>query len=387
MRIRENLNSVTFQQHKIPFLNNKNNNKIGVVYGVVTTENTPTKKQFERAGGFNSIGAVFFKEFSQFNNKDIINDNFLDGCQIAKPYSSNLLIPLIGEVINIISSPSAASTLSNNAEQNYYTEIINVFGNIQHNSISENDLGNTFIEKSNIRNLLPFEGDLLIQGRKGNGIRFGCTTKSLSSLNEWSKIGEDGNPITILTNGYSTDENNLKPHSEKINEDKSSIYLTSNQSIPLIPDRNDELNSFTKPIQTSKYFHSQIIMNSDRITLNSKKDELMLFSKTNIELSTNNIINLNAKKWINFNSPVILLGTDGNKPPTEPLLLGNKTKELLSELIQIITDLGNSLSSVTTPPQGSPLVGVNVAGTELVEKISAVQNKLKNITSTVSYTV
>lgn len=388
MRYRENLNSVTFLQNKVNLTQQNLVNKIGIVYGIITTENTPTKKQFERAGGFNSIGAIFFKDFSSFNNNDVINDKFLDGCQIAKPYSVNLPIPLIGEVVNIKYSPSPASVLSKNAEQSYYTDIINIFGNIQHNSVSKHSLGDTFIEKSDVRNLIPFEGDVIFQGRKGNGLRFGSTTKNLPNVNEWSKVGEDGDPITILVNGYITsDTSSLQPNIEEINKELSSVYLTSTQLIPLTPDRNDILNPLTKPLHPNKYFSSQILMNSDRVVINSKKDEIMLFAKSNIELNTNNIINFNANDRIHLNSPVILLGTKDNKAPTEPLLLGNTTKELLNELISAIQELGNNLSSVITTPQGSPLTQVNLAGKDIVSKLNTIQSKLKNITSNSNFTV
>ncbi len=386
MRIRENLSSITHSQNKNP-TQKKENKKVGIVYGVITTENTPTKKQFERAGGYNAIGSVFYKNYTQFNNEETINDELLDTCQIAKPISVNTSLPLIGELVNIIVAPSQASSLSKNANQSYYTNAINLSGNVQQNSISNNPLGNTFIEKADIRNLIPFEGDVIYQGRKGNGIRFGSTTKNIKA-NEWSETGEDGDPITILVNGYVTTDKNLLPNVEEINKEKASIYLTSTQTIPLEPDLKGEINPFTKPLYPNKYLFSQILMNADRITLNSKKNELMFFAKTNIELCTKNVINLNAGSRTHINSPIILLGTkDGGKAPTEPLLLGNKTKDLLNDLISLLGELGNDLSSVISTPKGSPLVGVNMAGKNVISKLSNIQNKLKEINSTSNFTV
>ena len=60
--------------------------KVGRVYGVVTTNNTPTLKQFSRAGEYGGTGTVFFLDYD--NAKNIIGNNtdtFLDTCDIAKP--------------------------------------------------------------------------------------------------------------------------------------------------------------------------------------------------------------------------------------------------------------------------------------------------------------
>jgi hypothetical protein len=39
--------------------------QVGRVYGLVTTENTPTKEQFERVGGFDAMGTVFYRDYNQ----------------------------------------------------------------------------------------------------------------------------------------------------------------------------------------------------------------------------------------------------------------------------------------------------------------------------------
>jgi hypothetical protein len=49
----------------------------GKVFGVVTTENTPTEKQFKRAGGFNGIGTIFYLDYSRTKNiPGSIGDDF-----------------------------------------------------------------------------------------------------------------------------------------------------------------------------------------------------------------------------------------------------------------------------------------------------------------------
>ena len=48
----------------------------------------------------------------------------------------------------------------------------------------------------NTKNMLPFEGDMILEGRFGNSIRFGSSTPK--GKNNWSENDSEGDPITIL---------------------------------------------------------------------------------------------------------------------------------------------------------------------------------------------
>jgi len=388
MRVKENLSSIVSSIGK----NNSAasfSSQIGKVFGVITTKNTPNKELYEKYGNESGIGTIFYLDFN--SSKDTSSNNIdLKTCKIAKPYNPFIQdYPLVGELVELIDGPAPSSQVGNNLYVKYYKGVINIWNNNQQNSLTTDPLGKTFKEKSDVRNILAFEGDRIFQGRKGNGLRFGSTIKSRLNINEWSSVGEDGDPITILVNGYITsDTGSILPNVEEINKELSSIYLTSTQLIPLIPDRNDNLNSLTKPLPVNKYFgKSQLIFNSDRIVLNSKKDEVMLFAKTNIELNTKNIINLNAGERTHLNSPKNFIGSnkDGTLP-TEPLLLGNQTVNLLTDLMLAIGEFGGELSSVISAPAGSPLVDLNVAGNKLTNSIDNLMGKLEKIVSQQNYT-
>jgi hypothetical protein len=363
--------------------------QIGKVYGVITTPNTPNKELYEQYGKEAGIGTIFYLDHDKSKNKNK-KDIQLSSCKSALPYySDNQNYPLIEELVWLINGPSIATQLGNTPGQKFYLGSLNSWNSSQQNAPSGDSLGKTFIESSTVKNLQIFEGDRLYPGRKGNGIRFGSTVKYHSNLNEWSSIGDDGDPITTLVNGYYQDKEK-KLHIENINDDLSSIYLTSTQVIPLKPGANIINKTFFTPTTTPEhYLSSQIILNSDRVTLNSKKDEVLLFAKTNIELSTDNITNFNSGQRIHLNSPVIWLGKDSklNSQPTEPLLLGNKTKKVLTDLVFAVNELGNALTSLITTPQGSPLTGANVAGAKLSKKMVAIQKQLKNIASTNNFTI
>jgi hypothetical protein len=390
MRVRENLSSVVSSIGRNNYAPLKST-QVGRVYGVITTENTPTEEMFNKAGGWNGIGSVFYLDYEQ--SKNIIGsatNNFLDTCKIAKPlFPQFQYYPVLGELIYIENLPSPANQISTASTQKYYISTINLWNNQQQNSQpadKEASLGTTFVENPNIRNLLPFEGDHIIQGRQGASIRFSSTTKLYSSLNEWSDIGAEDSPITIFTNGLSFNSSQSY-YVEQINADSSSIYLTSTQKIPLQTDKTGILNNLTNPLNAPDYFNSQVILNSDRVTINSKKDEVMIFATTNVEINTKNVINLNADTRVHLNSNSVFLGPYNNNNIPQPVLLGNETINLLIHLQQTLTRLSGYLTSAVSAPVGAPIVGLNAAGKDLVNDMKKMIDLIDKVPSQKVFTV
>lgn len=383
MRIRENLGGLVAATSKPQSTFASVPAQVGKVFGVVLNETTPSKELFDRSGGWNGIGTVFYLDYDQSKN---ITEVDLNTCKIAKPFhASTQNYPLIGELIYIIDGPSPSTQISTTQSQKYYTGTVNVWNNNQQNAPGTGDLGLTFNENNDIRRLIAFEGDRIYQGRKGNGIRFGSTVKLKSNINEWSSVGNNGDPITILVNGYvTTDPKSLVPNIEEINKEKSSIYMTSTQAIPLMPGASI-VNPQVNTIKPKDYSNSQLIFNSDRITLNSKKDEVLLFAKTNIELNTDNIINLNAGKVAHINSPYIMLGTQKNGDyPEEPAILGNQLHDLFLQLFDSLSSLASALTTATVATSEGviPVTSLTAdAGPQLSADIENLIDKLEKITS------
>lgn len=372
MRIRENLS---------PILATQNNNntppdfrfQVGRVYSIILNENSPTKQLFDSNGGWNGLGTIFYMDYDQTVSTDSVN---LNQCKTAKPFfPQQKYYPLLGELVLIFDLPAANAQISNVSYTKYYINVLNLWNNIQHNANptpNQTTLGNTFKEKSNVNPLQPNEGDLIYEGRFGNSIRFGSTPSN-------------GDPITILTNGHATNPNSTIPYTEAINNDSSSIYVTSTQVIPLQTDRTN-LDPLTQPIAPQKYSNAQVIINSDRVTLNSKKDEVMIFGKTGIDLYTNNIINIEGGERIVLNSGRIFLGMKNNQLPTEPVLLGNQTILLLNSIITELGKFANSLQQTKSTPQGTPILDIVQAATTLGAKLQNISSKLQSIKSSNTYT-
>lgn len=361
--------------------------EIGLVVGVVTTENTPTQALYERSG--KTKGTVFCVPYKTYFNEPNLKDNIplLLKSKLCFPfYSGNQDYPLIGETVLIIhglSFPVSQTGLPKTMP--YYIGPINAWNSVQQNALNTDILGDTYTEVP-IRPLLNFEGDRIYQGRNGNGLRFGTTVKSLSNLNGWSTIGSNGDPITILTNGYEIkDQSSPDPIVEDINTDKSSIYLTKSQKIPLQPGSLIN-NSLSSPISINNYTNPQIILNSDRIVINSKQDSIILRSKDFIDLSSDNKINLNSKTWIHLESNQVLLGNSKGKVPTEPVLLGNETVQYLRNICEVLAKLGESLQTCLSTAEGSPIPSLTSAGCQLFDEAQDLKDNLEKLKSKIVFT-
>lgn len=354
--------------------------EIGKVFGVVTTENTPTKEAFERVGGYSGVGAIFYLEYE--NSKNITGSiDVINRCKIAYPKDpQSQYYPVRGELVLITHGPGRSD--SNTAANDFYT-LFNIWNNKQQNAKlpDPNDiLGLTFTENPNIRPLIPYEGDNILGGRQGSSLRFSTTTKGVNPSNEWSAVGGEYDPIVILANGLKYDPSK-KFYIEQINKDDSSIYLTSTQKVFLETDKKGVLNNITNPISVSDYVSAQIILNSDRVVLNSKKDDVIIFAKTNIELNTQNIINLNADERIHLNTNNSIFLGAFNSTPHQPALLGNNTIRLLQNLQRTLTTLGAKLQAASAVKEGSPMPIFNTAGAELLKDMKVMAKQLNDITS------
>ena len=365
-----------------------NLSKIGQVIGIITGEDLPTSIQYNRANKV--IGSVIYAEVNTngpIEITDSFDDTLYNQYKIAKPFFSSVIdYPLKGELVWIKEDfPSANAEIEGTAINTYYIGTISVWGSPQHNSVANYNLGATYLVNPNVKSLLPFDGDRIFQGRQGSALRFSSTTKLYNDKNEWSEIGSDSDPITILTNGFSYEPKGVY-HIEKINKDLSSIYLTSAQLIPLQTDKTGVLNNLTNPISVSNYFNAQIIINSDRVVLNSKRDEVMIIAKSNIEVNTKNIINLNADERVHLNSNTVFLGTVNNQLPTEPLVLGDKLNTLLENLLDSLYNFGISLSTVVGSPEGAPALDITSAAGSLLNDIDRINNNLEGILSQRNFT-
>lgn len=220
------------------------------------------------------IGNITFQLINS-NESSTLTSN---GNVIAKPVNSAFKqMPIEGEIVYLIPGPSVDMNSTAQRQDYYYLQPYNIWNAANHNAFPNlGDYGNyvnevvrsyqdtattkqstntsatgsltmplgpNFPEKSNIRTLRQFTGDVTLEGRWGNSVRFGSTVAIDGYENPWSSEGEPGTPITIIRNGQGKQSNDVVwfPTVEDINRDFSSIYLTAGQKI-VIDDINNNFS-------------------------------------------------------------------------------------------------------------------------------------------------
>jgi len=362
--------------------------------------------RFKELGEWNGLGIIEYE--------DVNNPLPSPSLPTARPLTGNFKnLPLVNEIVYTIALPNTEiETISSNTVE-YYINIVSLWNHPHHNAFptapnalpptqqkdyiqteggnirrvtdqsTEIFLGSTFVERSNIHPLLPFEGDILYEGRWGNSIRVGSTVKN--TPNNWSITGSNGDPITIIRNGQGTQtEEGWVPVVENINNDDSSIYFTSTQQVPLQASSTSYLSYKNNPPQTpNQYSGKQIIVNSGRLVFNSTLDHILFSSKKSI--------NLNAQESVNIDAPTVILQSGkvylGSKNATEPLLLGNKTISTLNNLINNLSAFLQICSTVVSTAPGTPLVPLNLAASQLSSQLKVIQGNLEKLKSNSNYTV
>lgn len=171
--------------------------------------------------------------------------------------------PVINELVKIETGPSPDiyTDIGGNNSFNYvyYGEVVPVHGNAVHNALpSQKDLASTtptseesvlasngtqnqsqpnevsldntgnYQPKDDVRNLQPFAGDVIREGRAGQTIRMGTTNKE--GTNNWSDGNTFGDPVMILRVGQSENQQG-STIVEDVNGDASSIYMFANQKL------------------------------------------------------------------------------------------------------------------------------------------------------------
>lgn len=359
--------------------------------------------RFKELGEWNSLGAI---EYQLVNNP--LESTIYPVAFPLNPSNKNL--PLINEIVFLLSLPSTnIGTSLASSTRSYYFSIVSLWNHPHHNAypVNSNDpspsqqkdyqqtqlgsvrrvtdqsteiyLGNTFKERSNIHPLLPFEGDVIQEGRWGNSIRLGSTVKKRP--NNWSAGDSiNGDPIIILRNGQSINASieGWIPITEDINTDLSSIYATSTQQIPLDASSTSYASyKDNKPITPNQYSGNQLILSSGRLVFNSTKDHILLSSKQTVNLNAAVSVNIDAPSTIIQSNTVYL----GSKDATQPVLLGNTTVKLLNQLITSLNAFMNICSTTISTAPGTPLGPLNMAASQMITTLNQLQSNLEGTKS------
>ena len=414
--LNNNLNQVDVSGLAVKSSNLDNTYQTGRVLNVILDENS---NNFESYGEWNGIGTIEFEIVNYQSSRE-------GGKTIATPLlSNNKKYPLVNELVLIFRLPDTGLGVRTGSEKFYYLNTLSLWNHPHHNAYpnplkpqsdeqtqdyaqtqggnvrrvkdgsTEIDLngesGGTFVEETNIHPILPFAGDVIVEGRFSNSIRLGNTAKTDSKYaNNWSENGDDGSPITIIRNGQpedSSDEGWL-PITEDINKDLSSIYLTNDQKIPLELD-NETYEAFDEsPISTPEYLENQIILNSGRLVLNAKTNSVLISANKQIAITSIGTVGISSDTNITLSSPEVNLGS---KDADQSLILGNDFMKQFESLLKGIKNVCSALEKNQNWPGGSPVPNIptNSAAANTKMVAQSILNLVKNdkLISKVSRTV
>ena len=395
----------------------------GVVVGVVTSiddERIPKHSaEFDNYISERSeyIGAVFVKTVSD----PVSNvDN-------TKPYyprnRNNIILPIVGETVRVFtgggvreyeriaSNPSlnlgnfakdAAKNLLPNDEKPNKSKSKN------YKEVSQTGTTNTsggsgtkikdygeYFQPQRVNSLRLYEGDTLLQSRFGQSIRFSAYNNEENTFSPTIIIRNRENDLTTQEKeGFITEED--------INRDGSIIAITSaDYKLDFQPGIVDDKgsNDFeTTPINfelPEEYTgNDQILINSERIILSSKSQEMIFFSKGDYGFISDGkftIDNGTGGALLDFGDDVLIttdrngsnftvLAGSGNiflntTETTERVVRGDTLVTLLGELIDAINQ------QVYNTPSGPTAVGPTNRST-----FNDIKSRLEEALSTLNYT-
>ena len=255
-------------------------------------------------------------------------------------------------------------------------------------------------------------GDLMFEGRHGNSIRIGSRDVFpyliFSNGRAQGNIQEsivDGSLISITSNGtlqqhfggYEDDINEVSvPGFQLASDTVKKNNRTIGSMIQLVNPNNDSypyLYEFGKPKESLGFSSeessvggsNQILLHSDRITINSKKEDIFISSINDIHLGAGRNLTISTNEDLIIESRNIYLGsptnTEKRDEKMEPMVLGTQLFDLLTEL----TDNLSRMTGMSLYAPGPP-VDIKVDGTfPIFDVFDGIKKKLLNIKSNYHY--
>lgn len=391
-----------------------------IVARVVDINLNSNSDLFNQSGKWSGIGTINFSEVKAPGSTSV------DGAtlQLASPLFPNIKsYPLINEYVLIVKGPANENPDIGAKLKNFYVSIASLWnsqhmnavpislnndsnispssnksytsietGNVNRPSTQKQSIdlngnsGGTFEEKGDIHPILPFAGDNIFEGRFGNSIRLGNTSKAGGIItNNWSAGDntQNGDPITIIKNGQPTNGSSegYLPITEDINSDPTSLYLTSTQNIPfdiaVASTREGEgstipYSNIITPIPKSpkSYNSPQVILNSGRLLFNTHTDSILFSSKKSIVLTSIEDLGIQSQtKNVNIISDKGIVSL-GKQNASEAVILGDSFMNDFQALVDNLKTLCSALGKESALPIASSLANILSQSGGVLDNIS-----------------
>lgn len=351
----------------------------GRVVEVVYDGNSEAYNRYDKS---NSINGIVFRPLAGGrNNDDILSLKF---AYCVDP--SYRRVPLINEIIRAEGLPAETGRESDSGVKKYYwTHVIPMWNHPHHNAYPDviaypwqsvaPDLGDEFEEDDSIGPLQTFPGDVIIEGRHGNTLRFGGTKYDTNIFTDGSN---NGKPYTILSNGQDNPGSGTSLVVESIDKDPASLYMGSDHKFELTQ-ANTKRDAFKKaPKEANAYKGSQVIINSGRLFFNSKEEGIYLSATEDVGINAARV-GIDGEEYVALDATKVYLGTEafGER---EPVLLGQTSIDWLDDFLSQFEILIKTMSSMPSAPPPAIAVMKSTANS-IKPVIPQLRNLLKPLLS------
>lgn len=337
--------------------------------------------EWKQRGCSQALYGILYQSLYIDENDDPVKNPNMGFAYCGNPYFRR--IPVKNEIVTVVLRTAAefSEDLGSNIkiQKAYWEDIVPVWNVPNVNPYPDTvkykgavDLGKDFKEQEKIKPLFLGTGDIALEGRYGNSIRFGGTKTKNSPI---ASDDTNGKPYIIVRNGQGVDgEYAVK---EDINKDRSSIYITSEHKVPLVPaaSKRSAWKNKKGPESSSTYKGAQIVVNSDRVWINSKKNDIEFSAKEEFGV-TAKVVSLDGSEYVAFDATKIYLGMVAFQE-MQPILLGKMTTNWLNSLCQTLQALLTVMSTVTV----QTLPALAGAATAATPSVSALQSMLSTLLS------
>ena len=255
------------------------------------------------------------------------------------PLSINFIqLPVTGEVVNLTAH---AGTIYYSAPVNSESDVT---ANIKELVSIDNKVSRNL--NSHNRKSYSYHGDTILQGKFGQHITFSGFPDD---------TGRYVSPLILIGSNQFNDKNQLTykdgdinaPHIHNVNSFGSAIEISSGNYMTMIEPAFTDFENLLKPL---KLGGDQIVVNSDRIIINAKRDttrntqsgDIHFFAGRNVNIGATEEINLEVTPGNNVSKITL---ADANS--VNPLVKGNELLEMMESLIskviaftKVLTDEG-----------------------------------------------
>ena len=335
-----------------------------------------THPEWDKYGKMEALGAIKYRVIGEYQDES--DATLLD---VAFPLNFNFKsYPLLNEIVLLTAAPAIDRDEANvNNSRSYYTTIVNLWNNPHNNAFPDTkqgleELGYNYEDKANVGPLQPFQGDLTVEGRQGQTLRFtGVDHDQMFVKNDNQKA------ITIISNGKvgaSADSTVV----ENINDDPASIYMVEDHKIELSQANSKRKAWNSGPEEGDAYKGSQVMINSGRLFFNAKEENILLSAVEDIGGNAARV-SWDGEEYVAVDATKVYLGTAAFKEK-EPVLLGATTQDWMRDLLSELQRLGKALAGVSTAGSSAPgLAQIKSHGASMAGPLGSIKKAIDDLDS------